>query len=622
MAAETAAPTRLRERTRGNRLARAIWAGLATAAVLLVIDGVWAGRSLVRNLGVARAELNVGIEAIVTGDPEGAAPHFLVAAAAADRASAAAAHPSLGIAALLPVAGPNIDAAASVAAASGETAAAGATMVRVARTLDWTDIGIPAANAAGALDVEALEEAAPQMDAVVGRLDGALTELEAAGGDGLIGPVATGYRDALEHLTRRADLATRLRDSIHLGPAMFGGDRARRYLLVVPSLGVPRSGGGAPATVGVLVADQGVMRLESLAGGLEGLAPAPAELASVSSSPDWPTAAEALLEAARSLGVPRLDGAISLDSIAVEDLVWMAGDVTVPHRRLALSDDTTATALEIDAFQELTDLDAAETHAGWTSEIVRSFLSRRSPALESFALAAARDAHARHLAIYVRRRSTQRLVTALGLDGAAPAPEPGVLPLLASWSSTEGSHVGALVDTRIRQEVRLKSDGSATVVVELSFDNEAGTGPRSVLLGNGGEGVPVGTFAADVTLYVPEEARHVAAETSRPTPITVRHELGFDSVTGSVSIRGGDSSTLTVTYSLKDATTTSGDERTFVLRLAPQPTLAGIAYSIAISVPEGVGIVSASHDLQIRGSSASFSGLRGGPEDLEIRYVD
>jgi hypothetical protein len=621
MAVETAAPRRVRARTRGNRVALAIWAGLATAVVLLAVDGLWAGRSLLRNLTIARSQLIVGIEAVVTGDPEGARPHFVVAALAADRAVEAAGHPSMGIAGLLPVAGPNIEAAGEVATASRETAAAGAAMIDVARTLGWTDIGLPGATAAGSLDVEALALAAPQMDGVVARLQGALADLEAAGGGRLLGPVGTGYGDALESLTRRADLAARLRDALRLGPAMFGGDRTRRYLLSVPSLGVPRPAGGAATTLGILVADQGALRVESLVGGLGGLAPAPPELVDAATSPDWPTTAQALLQAARRAGAPRLEGVISLDAIALEDLVWISGDVRVSGRKLPLSESTTAAALEIDAFQEPADEKAARTHAAWTSEILRTFLGSR-PGLESFALATARDARTRHLAIYARRSSTQELVSALGLDGAMPDPQPGVLPAIASWSATAASHVGAFVDTRIRQDVRLRSDGSATVLMEVSFENSAGSGSRSALLGQGGAGIPVGAFAGDVTVYVPDDARNLAAETSRPSPIDLEEDLGYRTVTGSVSIRGGESSTFTVTYSLKEAVRAEGDERRVVLLLLPQPTLEGIAYAIRIQAPDEARIVSASPELDVRGGSATFAEVRGGPTDLEISYVE
>jgi hypothetical protein len=203
-----------------------------------------------------------------------------------------------------------------------------------------------------------------------------------------------------------------------------------------------------------------------------------------------------------------------------------------------------------------------------------------------------------------------------------PDPHPGVLPAIASWSATATSHVGAFVDTRIRQDVRLRSDGSATVLMEVSFENSAGSGSRSALLGQGGEGIPVGAFAADVTVYVPDDARNLAAETSRPSPIDVQEDLGYRTVTGSVSIRGGESSTFTVTYSLREAVRAEGDERRVVLLLLPQPTFEGIAYALRIQAPDEARIVSASPELDVRGGSATFAELRGGPIDLEISYVE
>jgi len=120
MASEPAPSGRRRPRTRGKRVALAVLAGLATFAVLLVLDGIWAGRTLVRGLTNARTELSVAIESIVTGDPGAAAPHFVAAARAADDARGAVGHPSMGIAGLLPIVGDNIDAAAAVADASRE----------------------------------------------------------------------------------------------------------------------------------------------------------------------------------------------------------------------------------------------------------------------------------------------------------------------------------------------------------------------------------------------------------------------------------------------------------------------------------------------------------------------
>jgi uncharacterized protein DUF4012 len=610
MARDPAPSGRWRPRTRGKRVALGVWAGLATFVILLALDGLWAGRGLVRGLTSARSELSVAIESVVTGDPEAAAPHFVAAREAADDAVSSAGHPSLGLAGLLPIVGNNIDAASAVAEASLATAEAGTTMVKVARDLGWTDIRIPASSASGHLDIGAFETALPDMGSVAGRLQKALTTLEAAGGGGLLGPIASGYRDALEGLTRRADLALHFRDSMQLATAMFAGQH--RYLISVPALGVPRSGGGVPTTVGVLVVDDGALELDPMT-------PAPKELADIDVSLDWPTTARALMAAVEESGSEPVDGVISIDAVALQDLVWVIGDVKVEGRSLALSDQTTTVALEIDAFLGDTPPKAAQLHADRASEILRAFLERR-PGLETFALAAAADTRGRHLSIYLPGARNGRLVRSLGLDGRARLKGEGTVPVVATWSALGDSHVGALVKATVVQTVTIRPNGSAAVAAEVLFDNGAGTDPPSVLLGRPVGDLPIGTFAADVTLYLPKTAEKIEAETSRPSPIRMGQDLGLTTVTGSIAVRGGGSTSLTVGYVVPDAVRTVNGAKEITLRVVPQPTMAGIRYEVRVSLPDGSSILSASPELSRRGDAAVFSGVQGGAVDLDLRF--
>jgi hypothetical protein len=587
-----------------------VTAGIVTFAFLLVLDGIWAGRNLVRGLTEARSELSVAIESIVTGDPGSAAPHFAAAAEAADDAAGAAGHPSMGIAGLLPIVGDNIDAAAAVADASRATADAGAAMVRVARRLGWTDIRIPASTVAGSVDVAAFEQALPDMQAVTADLRVALRALRDAGGDGLLGPVAIGYRDAVEGLEIRLDLATRFLDSLRLTATMFAGDH--RYLVCVPALGVPRSGGGTPASAGVLVAHDGALELESID-------PAPAQLIRAEASIDRRKTARSLLEAAQASGITDLDGVIVIDAVALEDLVWAIGDVESAGVPFGLSDRTTTDALEIDAFLGNAPPRAAQRHADRVAAILEAFLERR-PGLESFALAMAASVRDGHMTIYLPEGAQRRLIRSLGLDGRARLAGDGILPVAATWNAVGNAHVGALVQTTVRQSIRIRDDGSAAVEAEVLFDNQAGTDPPSVLLGRPAGGIPVGTFAADVTLFVPATADDISAETSRPSPIEVTRAEGLTAVTGSILVRGGDSETLTVTYVVPALVQTVEDGKQVTLRLLPQPTLDGVRFQLRLVLPDGSSILSTSPGLAGRASAATFSGIRGGPADLVLRF--
>jgi hypothetical protein len=460
------------------------------------------------------------------------------------------------------------------------------------------------------VDVAAIQGALPDMETVTNGLREALEVLGEAGGEGLLGPVASGYRDAVESLTLRLDLATRFQDSLGLTASMLAGDH--RYLICVPALGVPRPGGGRPATAGVLVAHDGVLELESLG-------PAPAELLHADASIDRQKMARALLDAAAAAGLTDLDGVIVIDAVALEDIVWTIGDVEAAGIEFGLSDRSTTEALEVDAFLGNAPPRAARTHADRVFAILEAFLEER-PGVESFALAMAAGARDGHMTIFLPGRSERPIIRSLGLDGRARLAGEGVLPVAATWNAIGNAHVGAFVHTTVRQSIRIRDNGSAAVEVEILFENEAGTDPPSVLLGRPADGFPVGTFAGDVTLFVPATAEETTAETSRPSPIEFSHDLGLTAITGSIVVRGGGSETLTVTYVVPDLVQSVEGGKRIVLRVLPQPTLDGVRFQLRIVLPDGSSILSASPELVGRASAATFSGVRGGPFDLVLRF--
>jgi hypothetical protein len=349
------------------------------------------------------------------------------------------------------------------------------------------------------------------------------------------------------------------------------------------------------------------------------MTPAPKRLADIDVSLDWPSTARALMAAVEESRSEPVDGVIVIDAVALQDLVWVIGDVKVEGRAVALSDQTTTAGLEIDAFLGDTPPKAAQLHADRSSEILSAFLERR-PAVETFALATAADTRGRHLSIYLPGRRNARLIRSLGLDGRARLRGEGTVPVVTTWSALGNSHVGALVTTTVVQTVTIRPNGSAVVEAEVVYDNGAGTDPPSVLLGRPVGGLPIGTFAADVTLYLPKTAEKIEAETSRPSPIKVGQDLGLTTVTGSIAVRGGGSTSLTVAYVVPDAARTVNGAKEITLRVVPQPTMAGIRYELRVSLPDGSTILSASPELDRRGDAAVFSGVQVGAVDLDLRF--
>ena len=141
----------------------------------------------------------------------------------------------------MPRIGDNIRAAAAVAEASARTADAGLAMAEVARALGWTDLRLPAIESIGHVDLERLRSARLGLDTVATELGRAAAQLETADTGRLIGPVATGFDDAVETLRRRAKIALDARDLVGFLPGFLGAHEDRRYLLAVQTLGSPRA---------------------------------------------------------------------------------------------------------------------------------------------------------------------------------------------------------------------------------------------------------------------------------------------------------------------------------------------------------------------------------------------
>ena len=213
---------------------------------------------------------------------------------------------------------------------------------------------------------------------------------------------------------------------------------------------------------------------------------------------------------------------IQLDSVALQDLVDDRGRAR-GGSGAPLSDRTTTTALEIEAFQTNSPPRSASLHAAWTDAVAQAFLAER-PGVETFAWRLIRGAGSpRGLRA---GPGGPNLLRSLGLDGRARLRRQGTFPVAGTWSTRGNAHVGAFVNVTLRQSIRVREDGSARVSAVVLFEmgrrHRAAVGPA----GRPAGGLPIGTYAAGVTLYLPGNARNLVAETSRPSPIEVGRTWG------------------------------------------------------------------------------------------------
>ena len=308
-------------------------AGLAAAALVLLVDGIWAGRAMFRGVATARSALGEGAVAVVTGDPQAARPFFDRAADAADATVAATVAPFDRTGGAHPLARRQHQGGRG--RREGIRTECGCRLGDGRRRDDpgWEDIRVPAAETLGAVDLPTLRAATPKLDEVAKSLGVAEAQLSGADTGRLVGPIAAGFQDALDTLRRRYEICEPDADLARLLPGFLGAGGSRTYLLAVQTLGLPQGTGGRVDLIGTLVAQRGTLTVDGP------LVPAGPTYADANVSPDGPTTAQELLRLADASGLGEMDGVVLIDSVWLQDALWVTGQVEIPGRRQPLTMD-------------------------------------------------------------------------------------------------------------------------------------------------------------------------------------------------------------------------------------------------------------------------------------------
>lgn len=599
---------RHKPRARRRSVAFAILTGFLVITLLIALDAVLSARRMLSGITGARNALIDGTNSVVTGDPGASVTAFNTATDDADSAISAAGHPSMRLFGLLPWVGDNIAAVKAVAQASRDTAQAGLTMAGAARTLGWQNILLPGVSSIGRLDIPAIRAATPSVTKVAIALQAAVAKLDAADSPHLLGPVAAGFEDASTSLDRRAALATDARTLMRLTPMLFGGNGPRRYLLAVESLGIPQAPGGRIGPVAVLSAHAGRLTLtppthadEAIAGTLD--------------DPDLPTAAPGLLASAAVSEGP-LNGVILVDTVGLQDLMWMVGDVDVLGRSQPLSQYDTVDTLEREVFTG-TDPTAAElAQAQLAGDATTAVLERR-PSTEAFATAGAQMVNGRHLAFYSTDPKVQRLIVRLGAEAAFT--QRGNL-LAVNWNSTADNRAGSFANRVSTLNVTLDAQGNASTKTVVELKNDAPAAPPSVLLGRNFAAEPVGAWRAETSVYLPTGAQQVKVETSSPSDATTTERFGSPVARAELSADSGGTMSMIVKANVPQAATPFNSGWGYQITIVPQPAVTPDEVRLRIQIPDGYRISGSSNRLVIGGTTAHYQGSPEGPLVLWLHY--
>lgn len=639
-----AMPSTSREdRPRRRHLIR--WIVLALGVVVLVAV-LLLGLTAAATVGVrgdlqdGRASLQSGRQAVAAGDLTGASRLFADAGHSFDAADEGTHTGITGMLATLPVLGRNVDVASGLAQAGSELSAAGKDL---SDAMDRLPDGLGSlAPDGGAVPLGALAGMQTAVDSAAGHAQIARTLVNATPSSLLVAPVADARFQA-ERQVGSAATALRAASLLFKGlPGFAGADGPRHYFFVAESPAELRGTGGIWGAWSILTVEQGrfsfspFQPIESLKDLPPDRVPPPNPdyrrnydqyggagfWRDMNMTPDFPSAARAVMASYRILKGRQLDGVISADPFALQQLLEVTGPTQVPGLGITIDAHTVVPFMTNKAYIRYAS--RADERKAVLGQVAGSafdrFLSMDEHKIGR--LHAIADAVAGgHLKIYSTDRSLQEGLSLAHADGALAVP-PGDDLLSVVVNSRSGSKIDYYATRTVDYDVQLGGDRQAFATTTVNIHNGAPKGglPDHVVdpfvHGRPGDNISLTTLScrAPCTLIS-------ATRDGKAVGMRVGSELGYTWYQDFSTIPAGGTRELKVITRLENAWTGSSSAGEYRLTFLNQTTVRPTKARIAIHAPEGTRITWTNEPMATDGGTAVWTGVPGSRLELDVRFA-
>jgi hypothetical protein len=499
------------------------------------------------------------------------------------------------IVAHLPIVGRSLDAERRVADAAVASVDAAIDIDTATRSL----------GTAGRVDLAQLDRAARTLQARADQLRRPISRLRSAPTTRMPGFASHSVRQAQEQL---GDVDTRLLRAAAAARALhgvLGGHGDRKALVVLENNAELRGTGGLVSTFALGTVHDGSLTLQPLRDGRDVAAavakarvlPSPPDYAqhygpyranttiwrNITMSPDVPTSASVLAEAAAATAGVRPDVVLLLDVPGIAAIVDATEPITIDGKRV--SGDELVRSLLVDAYRG-TEGEAAQNARRQREERAADDALRdltRAPASLSFAKALADAASGRHLAVWSARANEQ---ADLVLAGAAGAVDPDGRDLLMPIANNLGDSPGFgnkldyYVTRRVAVSVEVGKE-RARVTQTLTLANQAPSG-----LGSYVEGLRrPGRILELVQLAAGDDARIVSFESGGVGAAADQwREDGSRRLVFVADLGRGQVGSWTLTYDIPL------DDDHYRLRLLPQALAKPASLDVTVRTASGVSV--------------------------------
>jgi hypothetical protein len=622
------------------RRRRRRWIGaLAAILVALALATGLSALSAHESLRAARDAMRQGRAALIDGDAEGAEVAFR---RARDRFDAVGAGPSgLVFKTLrwLPQLGHTPETTLAIAEAGSGAAGAGVDLAGAVADIPGGLASLSPAN--GGISVDRL---APLTDAV-GRADqkvaDALATVQGSPDSLLVAPVRDARDLAEKELgSLRATLDTG--SSLLRGlPEFLGTHGERRYFFAAQDPAELRGTGGVIGAYSILSIDDGRFSfapfrpIQSLPiPPLAEVPPPSAEYArnygqfrgenrfwlAINLTPDFPTAAVAVLNSYQVAVGEALDGVIFADPFALRALLQVAGPTVIPELGIKVTAGNVVPLVTNEAFTLFPEPEIRKRVLGSVaSDVFDGFIRGPQPSLDDLRILGSSLGEG-HVLAYSRDPTMEQGLRGTGAGGAFQAPPGDFLSVVEN--SSGANKVDFYQDRSVSYEVRLGADGSAHALTDVRFINHAPTsgqpnyviGPRRGISKAGESGQLVNVYCG------PGCSLEQAHRDGSRIALWSGSELGHPFYQDYFRTPSGEMSDLSLALFLPGAWQRVGREGIYRLTALSQLSVRPTTLRIEVVVPSGTHITSTSPSLSVDGDSAVWEGTPTRRMQLEVTF--
>lgn len=618
---------------------------LVAIAALTALLGIVIGISLLATTGVRRdleagaRAMREGRQAITYGNFEGARKAFDEAAQRFDDAANATGRGPARVVGAIPILGRNVDVAEGVALAGGELADGGIGLVDAVASLPDGLGSLAPQN--GVLPFDDITGLGDELAAAAAHAHRAAELIDATPSTLIAGSVAEARFEAQRDVARAADVLDAGAELLDGLPAFAGANGPRRYFFVAESPAEARGTGGLWGAYAIVTADEGrftfsefqpIQRLPDLAPD-EVPEPNPDYRTNydqyggagfwrnMNLTPDFPSAARAVLAAYEIVEGEQLDGVISADPYVLAALLDVTGPTEVPGLGVTLDAHNVVDFMTNEAYIRFPgrSLERKGLLGMVAGDAFERFLGMDEHGVGRLRAVAQAVADG-HLKIYTTDRSMQEGLATANADGAFTAPPGDMVAVVVN--SRSGSKVDYYAHRSVDYEVRLGGDAEAIGTTTVAIQNDAPDHglPGYVIdpLAAGGE---PGDNIALVTVSCPDPCDLIQARRDgQEQSMRVGSELGYPWYQDFFTIPAGETGTLSLITKREGVWEGNSSGGSYRLTVLTQTTVRPTKVSVTIHAPEGTRITWTSEEMFVDGGTAVWRGTPGPRLDLQVRF--